>query len=597
MSVMSNFSDEEQNHWAKRLSGLVTEMDLIKESVENMTKTELLAMLTKWRDMSVGIDSSLKAMIDKTYTDMEGLIDKLPADDVIDLEALHRLGDSFLGLMAQSKATHPDVDPTLHNYLTAAGMALFLVTQNDLARLLDDLKGFVTDRYTFFLRGFNASVAGSRHNLNLIHSPELPPEAVLRKILNRASFDMAVIQRAISQRKNEKTREQLQRADLLAALSLSLLGKIELEIPLVKAITYFQRDTTVRLIPYSPYLLIGLPYSGIEYQFDLLGVPHEVAHHVYNHGVFEARTVKSYIEGAFHNSAALLDDSWVQKWLEEIFADIFSIFVAGPITALSIQEIMLDNEPWTLSEGNGEHPAGLIRPLIYAIALEELSDGNGRPDDFQLWANGLVHRWIKKLNRNRISPYIWTSLRNQSDRKWRRLEIKEVQKVIESVVGTMIELMGEMGLNPLQSPAPVWIYSEKHDVAAVRGKIRDEWVKSKAPIPSSISDLAELFGTQEEELQKIPTKLLDDLVKQIELNYFRFDVLTFVKHIDDIADRLKVGQADVKSCHLEIIFQNYPSRFIRPDQWMPFYEANGWIDRGTQGSTRPVGGHEDGDDD
>ena len=205
---------------------------------------------------------------------------------------------------------------------------------------------------------------------------EYPPEFVLRKILHQASFDLTVIQRAIAQRNIQTLDDQLKIFDKLACLAIYTfvfrISHSSLESPPVpglikpvKPFVYFQRDTSVRIVPYANALLIGVPYMALEQPLDVLSIPHEIGHHVYQQGRFSAtEPIKLTLEKQFAGRSI-----WLRAWLEEIFADIYGFLIAGPITGFTIQDILSDNLPSGLVMDDGVHPVGVIRPYIYTELL------------------------------------------------------------------------------------------------------------------------------------------------------------------------------------------------------------------------------------
>ena len=237
------------------------------------------------------------------------------------------------------------------------------------------LSEFTTDLFGFFLNGFSDYLGKpGTGGTKLVASAEYPPEFVLQKILRQASFDLTVIQRAIEQRNNDKLRPLLDQFDLLAlsALAIAFPDPQKKEAWLIepaKPFVYFQRDTSVRIIPYANALLIGVPYSALCQPIDLLAIPHEVGHHVYQTGRFlKKEPINLFFEKYFAGQ-----DDWIQNWLEEIFADLYGFLVAGPIVAFSLQEILIDNLPGSLAEDDGEHPVGISRPLGFSKLFESKS--------------------------------------------------------------------------------------------------------------------------------------------------------------------------------------------------------------------------------
>ncbi|MBK8989139.1 MAG: hypothetical protein IPM39_24255 [Chloroflexi bacterium] len=219
------------------------------------------------------------------------------------------------------------------------------------------LHAFAKDQFYFFLEGFQ--------NGRLLPSPEHPAENVLRATLDQASFDMTAVQLAVDQRQDGSVAMQnaLAKADALAQDALSLATRARLIKPAATA-TYFTKSTHIRVIPYAPLALVGLPFTCVTTAHDFLAIPHEVGHYVYRHAPGLAATLDALLLPAL--------PIWAEGWLEEIFADVYGALVAGPVIGLDFQDLLLDNPISHLTQDDGEHPADAIRPFIYTRLLQEM---------------------------------------------------------------------------------------------------------------------------------------------------------------------------------------------------------------------------------
>lgn len=240
--------------------------------------------------------------------------------------------------------------------------------QSTLLSLLESLRAFGDSQMSFFLEG-----ARPGSPLQLEPSPDYPWEYVFRTTLNQIGHDLDVMQRAYHQRQpgphKERLLDTLRKADLLAYRALEPAIKLGL-LENTTVVTYFQKSTVVRIIPYAPTAFIGLPVSSVTSSRDLLAIPHEVGHYVYRHG----RMCGGKYRGSRFN-AALADQFahqplWLQNWLEEIFADIYSALIAGPVVALSFQEIVTDSPLADFLVDDGEHPIPALRPSIHTDTLD-----------------------------------------------------------------------------------------------------------------------------------------------------------------------------------------------------------------------------------
>ena len=164
-------------------------------------------------------------------------------------------------------------------------------------------------------------------------------------------------------------RETLDKADILAYTALKPAIKANL-LPDMTVVTYFQKSVSVHIMPYAPVALIGIPFSAIDNPCDLLAIPHEVGHYVYRHGIFQDQAHKgSRFEAVLRNQLAGRPQ-WLLNWVEEIFADVYGCLVAGPVIALSFQDLQAEYAlPDFISE-DGEHPTPALRPNVYHHALK-----------------------------------------------------------------------------------------------------------------------------------------------------------------------------------------------------------------------------------
>lgn len=139
-----------------------------------------------------------------------------------------------------------------------------------------------------------------------------PKEWVMRTTLNQIAFDLEVLQRAANQRLEitigPASAKTLQLADQYAyhyVLQPAIDAKYIQETTVV---TYFQKSSSVRVIPYAPVALIGIPITTLNVSrqassvkqnspqlgknpylqslgiFDFGAIAHEIGHYVYRHG-------------------------------------------------------------------------------------------------------------------------------------------------------------------------------------------------------------------------------------------------------------------------------------------------------------------------
>lgn len=240
--------------------------------------------------------------------------------------------------------------------------------------LTESLLAFGKDQFNFFWDGFE--------NKQLLPSMVLPRKHVLRATLDQVAFDMAVIQRISSQRSQAKLQTAQELADKLAqqALNVAIGGGL---LPRCSVLTYFNKSANIRIIPYAPIALIGIPFSATKVNRDFLAIPHEIGHFVYHHA--------PGLAAQLHACIPLYPD-WINHWLEEIFADVFAAYVAGPVCGYSLQKILMDNSQDKFVTDDGEHPPDAVRPSGITEALRHLDDKQVADDLDQLWLDQLATR-------------------------------------------------------------------------------------------------------------------------------------------------------------------------------------------------------------
>ncbi|HSD83056.1 MAG TPA: hypothetical protein VLG46_04330, partial [Anaerolineae bacterium] len=195
--------------------------------------------------------------------------------------------------------------------------------------LLLCLKAFAGKRFTDFHTGFLGQW--------LETWPEFPPDAVLSSILDQLGSDVAVIDRAIAQRVSGTSlmKERLALADRLAwsALQLAVRSGLLRDEKLPTVVTYFHKAPDIRVIPYAPVALVGIPYSCQQLDRDLLAIPHEVGHYVFSHGEYGQQPLRKHLKAQLAELVSDRQNGYYQivlNWLEETFADVYGVAVSGP---------------------------------------------------------------------------------------------------------------------------------------------------------------------------------------------------------------------------------------------------------------------------
>lgn len=244
--------------------------------------------------------------------------------------------------------------------------------------LTECLLAFAQGQFHFFFDGFNGG--------KLLPSMIYPEEHVIRRTLDQVGHDTAVIHTAATQRQMAAYRPILEKANILAQLALDVAFQGGLLTERCTAVTYFHKSPHIRVIPYAPVALIGIPATCLTTPRDFLAIPHEVGHYIYHHAPGLAAALHAFVP---------IDPPWVGRWLEELFADVFGCLVAGPVMGLSCQDMIYDNAYDDLVADDGEHPVDAIRPFGYSTALAELNYDDA--------AAALTARWKIRL-RARHNP-------------------------------------------------------------------------------------------------------------------------------------------------------------------------------------------------
>lgn len=290
-----------------------------------------------------------------------------------------------------------------------------------LSSMLECLAAFGEDQFRFFYDGFNDG--------RLLPSMYYPAEHVLSATLAQVSFDLSVIRQAVDQRQMPALKATLDKADQLAQSALNL--AIEKELLKASAVvTYFNKSPNIRVIPYAPVALVGIPYTAMETPRDLLAIPHEVGHYVYHHAVGLAADLHTQIP---------LDPPWFNRWIEEIFADIFSCLVAGSVIGADFQDLLLDNPTEHFTEDDGEHPVDAIRPYIYTHILDHLGFKNA--------AAALTKRW-QRYEKLRNYPESFVPFDSDYD-----VDLIIARDKLQTVVGHMLDYLIT---NHNLTPAAYW---------------------------------------------------------------------------------------------------------------------------------------------
>jgi hypothetical protein len=255
--------------------------------------------------------------------------------------------------------------------------------------LLNKLLCFGANQFYYFYLGFggetkstpstaedsqpyntHANKCGPNEPQRLVKDYTYPPDYILRAVLDQITYDYEVLQRAMHQRL-KGTRDQQETLQLANLWAKELLEKVRAEklpdaTPIV--ISYFNRTTRIRMIPYADVVLVGVPMTATlpNQRRDLLVLPHEIGHFLYWHGQIGQKSVRAalrdIVQGEF---------PYIRNWIEEIFADVFGFIVSGePAIVPWALTMILDNPPGLQVQDNSIHPIDAVRPYVYLYAWQ-----------------------------------------------------------------------------------------------------------------------------------------------------------------------------------------------------------------------------------
>ena len=192
------------------------------------------------------------------------------------------------------------------------------------------------------------------------------------------------------------------------------------------ALAYLNSGMATRILPYAHVVLVGIPLrcalldmaqpvvDGVSVSLpDYLAIPHEVGHYVFRHGLFGkeqtvAGAVTTLLQARFNrlspmNGGGLRRSKgavalktvplWLQSWKEEIFADVYSCLVAGPVAGVYAQMMVGDNQAATYARYDESYPVAALRPYIHIRTLQRMQLADGSGDLFPTAVAALEANW------------------------------------------------------------------------------------------------------------------------------------------------------------------------------------------------------------
>jgi hypothetical protein len=233
---------------------------------------------------------------------------------------------------------------------------------------------------------------------------------VLAVTLNQIVEDVAVLQRASEQRDmsaagvaagraaQEAIFYTLEDVDKLTYAGLKMLRPYLSPEETFTVLTYFRRSANVRVLPYAPVALIGVPLTAVGLSTDggvssdLLAIPHELGHHLYWNGTTDGSLD---LDKRFYRVVPeLIAATRVGHWTEEIFADVVGCLIGGPAVARSFADMQRAFIGARFIDSLDVHPTPALRPYLYARVLQHMG--------FDTYAEALLADWEGYLAERRV---------------------------------------------------------------------------------------------------------------------------------------------------------------------------------------------------
>lgn len=301
-----------------------------------------------------------------------------------------------------------------------------------LGSLTQALRDFSIQHINFFIYGFTngsllwnkASEAGaaSRQPMSIhdkvIFEDGFSPDYVLREVMNTVAHDVRMVEMLIAQsvvyevRLNDQSLftafdqmiaahsaanantasltetelvTMLNATNRLHAMVLALVDHAATNIfnktkkasaPSRNALTYFERTTTIRVVPYLSVILIGVPYTAIQHPSDLLALYHESGHTFFWQALTldDRKQLAKYADNLAQKYAPKnvpLDDRyrWLSNWIEEIFADTFGVITGKAAMLDKWLTLVIQDSDSQLLHDDGQHPPPFLRTKLCEYLL------------------------------------------------------------------------------------------------------------------------------------------------------------------------------------------------------------------------------------
>jgi hypothetical protein len=418
--------------------------------------------------------------------------------------------------------------------------------QSTIEALSGCLQSFGQRQFDFFVDGFF-------HHKEFILDPsqQYPVDNVLQTTLLQMAYDIDVLRRAAAQRDSgDGSLEQAfavadnpaQRA-LEPAIQHGYLSD-------TAVLTYSQKSADIRVIPYAPVALIGIPETCTHVNWDLLAIPHEAGHYVFRHG--RHPDGESLVSRSRRAVAA--EPRWLKKWLEEIFADVYGCLVAGPVLALDFQDLLLDNALDYFLRDDGEHPVDFLRPYIHTHVLRLMGFNNAAAKLDDRWRYWLKQRGNPAEFELHEAEDGTTIIRRKKARARLKTAVKKMAKVLAPIFE---EGKADDGLPWTRDVDADADLAQREDIGQTDGPLYGQFEAFLADMPADISD-------ELRELKADPDN--DEMIG-----------VAHGKKVRDLRPRGSTG------LWLDLINQHdeRPTQFP-PEVWTQVLSAGGWATKGPE---------------
>jgi len=433
------------------------------------------------------------------------------------------------------------------------------------------LQKFGASQIEFFHSGFSKSRLKESEE-----SENFPFENVIATTMEQISYDIEVVEKAANQRIGGN--DTLYKADYLAYESLKPVLPVNKDQILnlreyATVLTYFQKSTTVRIVPYAPIVLVGIPFTCKKTNQDFLAIPHEVGHHVYRHGRVNIKNIiKNKAQGQYHSLSKLMEE-----WFEELFADVYGALVAGPVIGMSFQDLQMKNLIEDFFTGDGSHPVPILRPYIYINTIAD-----AKKPEIAAWTDKLRNNWVDYLQVR--DEKVFTKMKKSSSvanfgeitigdfkarRKFKLNKNTDTPRDIDNFISTGLQ-NGDNHIKEIDNAINIIRHLLLSDIEV------GIWAPSPVKAPTINESAKDLYNKFDEFINEIPPGIeIPDLKLEKEEGIDN-EATIFV---GDKSTKRKLGNTGLPMEDIKKRFFDTEDIINSPD-WLSVLDAGGWTVKG-----------------